>query len=154
MYELNLPPFDAKISKTENGLIIFDNLRRKHIALTPEEWVRQHFVHYLISQKGYPASLMANEAKITLNSLIRRCDTIVYNKHLEPLMILEYKNPDVVISQQVFDQIVRYNIVLRVKYLIVSNGKSHYCCKMNYETQTFDYLNDIPDYTTLIDDNQ
>ena len=153
MSALHLPSFDAKIRKTDHGVEIFDPLRRKYVALTPEEWVRQHFVNYLISEKKYPASLMANEAGIKLNSLNRRCDTVVYNNRLEPLMIIEYKKPNVEISQQVFDQIVRYNIVLKVRYLIVSNGINHYCCQMNYETRTFDYLTDIPDYGA-ISDNQ
>lgn len=149
MYALNLPSFDAKISKTDRSTIIFDRLRRKYVSLTPEEWVRQHFVNYLIVEKNYPASLIANEAKINLNSLSRRCDTVVYNSRLDPLVILEYKSPDVKITQEVFDQIVRYNIVLRVKYLIVSNGLSHYCCEMDYENQTFRYVNEIPDYDQL-----
>ncbi len=149
MYALNLPTFDAKIRKTSNGLEIFDPLRRKYVSLTPEEWVRQHFVHYLISEKGYPASLMANEAMIRLNSLTKRCDTVVYDNSLRPVVICEFKKPDIEITQQVFDQVVRYNIVLKVKYLIVSNGMSHYCCKMNYEDMSFDYLQEIPEYGDL-----
>ncbi|MPN28221.1 hypothetical protein SDC9_175662 [bioreactor metagenome] len=117
--------------------------------MTPEEWVRQHFVHYLILEKGYPASLMANEAMIRLNSLTRRCDTVVYNNTLRPVVICEFKKPDVEITQQVFDQVVRYNIVLKVKYLIVSNGISHYCCRMNYDDMSFDYLQEIPEYAKL-----
>lgn len=149
MYALNLPTFDAKIRKTSNGLEIFDPLRRKYVSLTPEEWVRQHFVHYLISEKGYPASLMANEAMIRLNSLTKRCDTVVYDNSLRPVVICEFKKPDIEITQQAFDQVVRYNIVLKVKYLIVSNGMSHYCCKMNYEDMSFDYLQEIPEYGDL-----
>jgi type I site-specific restriction endonuclease len=124
-------------------------LRRKYIALTPEEWVRQHFVNYLINYKNYPASLMANEAGIKLNSLTRRCDTVVYNNQLEPLMIIEYKESKVQITQNVFDQVVRYNTVLKVPYIVVSNGISHYCCRMNYEDQSFEYLTDIPEYQSL-----
>ena len=149
MYALNLPSFDAKIRKTNNGLEVFDPLRRKYVSMTPEEWVRQHFVHYLISEKGYPASLMANEAMIKLNSLTKRCDTVAYNNQLEPLVICEFKKHDIEITQQVFDQVVRYNIVLKVKYLIVSNGMSHYCCKMNYDDMSFDYLQEIPEYISL-----
>lgn len=149
MYSLNLPTYEAKIRKNSNGLEIFDPLRRKYIALTPEEWVRQHFVNYLINYKNYPASLMANEAGIKLNSLTRRCDTVVYNNQLEPLMIIEYKESKVQITQNVFDQIVRYNTVLKVPYIVVSNGISHYCCRMNYEDQSFEYLTDIPEYQSL-----
>jgi hypothetical protein len=149
MYSLNLPTYEAKIRKNSNGLEIFDPLRRKYIALTPEEWVRQHFINYLINYKNYPASLMANEAGIKLNSLTRRCDTVVYNNQLEPLMIIEYKESKVQITQNVFDQLVRYNTVLKVPYIVVSNGISHYCCRMNYEDQSFEYLTDIPEYQSL-----
>lgn len=149
MYSLNLPTYEAKIRKNSNGLEIFDPLRRKYIALTPEEWVRQHFINYLINYKNYPASLMANEAGIKLNSLTRRCDTVVYNNQLVPLMIIEYKESKVQITQNVFDQIVRYNTVLKVPYIVVSNGISHYCCRMNYEDQSFEYLTDIPEYQSL-----
>jgi predicted type IV restriction endonuclease len=149
MYTLNLPTFDTKIRKKPDGLEIFDPLRRKYVSMTPEEWVRQHFVHYLISEKGYPASLMANEAMIRLNSLTKRCDTVVYDNNLQPVVICEFKKPDVKITQQVFDQVMRYNIVLKVKYLIVSNGMSHYCCRMNYGEMKFDYLREIPEYGEL-----
>ncbi len=99
MYELNLPSFDAKIRKINNGHQIFDPpLRRKYVALTPEEWVRQHFVHYLITEKNYPASLIANETAIKLNSLTLRCDTVIYNNNLKPLMIVEYKEPETTIT--------------------------------------------------------
>lgn len=150
MYPLNLPSFDAKIRKNKFGLEIYDPLRRKYIVLTPEEWVRQHFVNYLITKKGYPSSLMANEASITFNSLSRRCDTVVYSINLEPLMIIEYKKSAIQISQEVFDQVVRYNSVLKVNYIIVSNGVSHYCCKMDYEKQSYIYLTEIPNYKELL----
>lgn len=149
MLELNLPSFDINVKKIGGKLSILDPLRRKFVALTPEEWVRQHFVNFLLREKGYPAALIANEVQIDLNKLKRRCDSVVYNRDLSPLMIIEYKAPDVDITQQVFDQIVRYNIVLKVKYLIVSNGLNHYCCIMNYDKQSFNYLSDIPNYTDL-----
>lgn len=149
MYSLNLPSFDAKIRKNGSLMEIYDPLRRKFIALTPEEWVRQHFVNWLISDKEYPTSLMANEAGIKLNSLTRRCDTVVYNQHLDPLMIIEYKESNISITQDVFDQVVRYNTVLKVPYIVVSNGVNHYCCKMNYEKQSYDFLTDIPNYREL-----
>ncbi|MFV0310018.1 MAG: type I restriction enzyme HsdR N-terminal domain-containing protein [Dysgonomonas sp.] len=149
MLDLNLPPFNINVKKTDGRLSVFDRLRRKFVTLTPEEWVRQHFINYLITEKGYPQALMANEIQINLNNQKRRCDSIVYDKTISPLVIVEYKSPDVEITQAVFDQIVRYNIVLKVKYLIVSNGLSHYCCRMDYSTQTFEYLADIPTYTEL-----
>jgi len=149
MLDLNLPSFDINVKKINGKLAVFDPLRRKFVVLTPEEWVRQHFVNYLITEKCYPKLLIANEIQINLNSQKRRCDSVVYDRSLSPLVIIEYKSPDVPISQSVFDQIARYNIVLRVRYLIVSNGLNHYCCRMNYENQSFEYLSDIPDYTEL-----
>lgn len=149
MYQLNLPAFEIKVKKIDEKTVVFDRLRRKYVALTPEEWVRQHFVNYLITEKGYPATLIANEAPIELNSRKKRCDSIIYNNEIQPLVIVEYKSPEVKITQDVFNQIVCYNIVLRVKYLIVSNGLNHYCCRMDYDTQTFEYLKDIPVFTEL-----
>lgn len=148
MLALNLPRFEPKIKKADR-LYVWDQIRKKYVALTPEEWVRVHFVNYLITDKGYPESLIANESQIKLNGLKKRCDTIVYNNKLTPLAIVEYKAPDVKITQDVFDQIVRYNIVLKVKFLIVSNGMEHYCCRMNYDDLSFDYLPNIPDYAML-----
>lgn len=148
MLRLNLPEFQPKIKKTDR-LYIWDRLRRRYVALTPEEWVRQHFINYLVTEKSYPETLIANEIQINLNHQKRRCDSVVYNKELVPLVIVEYKSPDVKITQEVFNQIVRYNIVLRVKYLIVSNGLEHYCCRMNYSDMTFEYLSEIPDYAAV-----
>lgn len=149
MYQLNLPPFDIKVKKIDDKFAVFDNLRRKYVSLTPEEWVRQHFVNYLIAEKDYPPLLIANEMQIYLNGQKKRCDSVVYDNHLRPLAIVEYKAPEVKISQQVFEQIVRYNIVLKVKYLMVSNGMKHYCCVMDYENQSFSYLKEIPQYIDL-----
>lgn len=149
MLSLNLPAFDAKIA-TENGKsTIFDILRHRYVALTPEEWVRQHFVHFLITYKGYPKSLMANEVQVQLNNTKKRCDTILYRRDLSARMIVEYKAPHVGISQSVFDQITRYNMVLKVDYLIVSNGLQHYCCRLDYEHGNYTFLKDIPDYSML-----
>lgn len=149
MYQLNLPPFDIKVKKIGDKPVVFDSLRRKYVALTPEEWVRQHFVNYLKIEKNYPIALIANEMQINLNGQKKRCDSVVFNNELQPLVIVEYKAPDVKITQQVFEQIVCYNIVLKVKYLIVSNGINHYCCRMDYENQTFLYLKEIPLYDDL-----
>ena len=149
MLELNLPPFAINIKKIDGKLSVFDRLRRKFVALTPEEWVRQHFINYLVEEKAYPESLIANEIQINLNNQKKRCDSVVYSREPSPLVIIEYKSPDVNINQDVFDQIVRYNIVLRVQYLIVSNGLSHYCCRIDYENQSFEYLPNIPDYNEL-----
>jgi hypothetical protein len=149
MLLLNLPSYHPKVFLKKGKYFIFDPIRLKRVALTPEEWVRQHFVNYLITEKQYPKDLIANEVAISLNSLSKRCDTVVYNRFLEPLAIIEYKAPTVSITQEVFEQIARYNITLRVKYLIVSNGLKHYCCAIDYIKQTCHYLEEIPDYHTL-----
>ena len=149
MLDLNLPIFEPKLQKNEGEVFIFDQIRMKYVVLTPEEWVRQNFLNYLIKHKGYPQSLMENETTIKLNNMTRRCDTVVYNNRLKPLVIVEYKRPTVKIDQLVFDQIVRYNIVLKVDFLIVSNGLEHFCCKMNYEDQSYSFLESIPQYKDL-----
>jgi len=149
MFALNLPAFEYKIRRHDGKSQIFDPLRRKFVALTPEEWVRQHFVNYLIVNKGFPAGRMANECNIMLNGQKKRCDTVLYDTFLKPLVIMEYKAPDVVINQAVFNQIAAYNMVLRVRYLIVSNGKNHYCCRIDYESQKVEYIETIPDYKDL-----
>lgn len=150
MFPLNLPEYETKIAEKDGKSAIFDNLRRCYVALTPEEWVRQHFVHYLLERRDYPATLMANEVSLTLNNTKRRCDTVVYDRNLRPRMIIEYKAPSVKITRNVFAQISRYNIVLRVDYLVISNGLQHYCCKMDYERNSYSFLNDIPDYKEII----
>lgn len=149
MLPLNLPSFHPKITINGGKRSIFDPLRRKYIILTPEEWVRQHFTSFLIKHKGYPKGLLANEIELTLNGMKRRCDTVLYSKELIPRMILEYKAPHIEITQAVFDQISRYNMVLKVEYLVVSNGMKHYCCRIDYETKSYEFLPDIPNYTLL-----
>ncbi|MBR1465597.1 MAG: type I restriction enzyme HsdR N-terminal domain-containing protein [Bacteroidaceae bacterium] len=150
MTALNLPNLPMRLRKNDDGKIdVFDPLRQKFVALTPEEQVRQAFVNYLIHLKQYPQSLMANEVSLSLNGMQRRCDTVLYDIHIRPRMIIEYKRPTVKITQKVFSQICRYNIVMRVDYLIVSNGLQHYCCKMDYENQTYTFLKEIPDYGEL-----
>ena len=150
MYELNLPKYGIKIANENGHLTIFDVLRRKYVALTPEEWVRQHFVHYLIGHKGYPQTLMANEIQLAIGNKKLRCDSVLYDRSLKPRMIIEYKDPTVNITQKVFDQITVYNMLLHVDYLVVSNGIKHYCCQMDYDNQKYLFLEDIPDYQEII----
>ena len=119
------------------------------MALTPEEFVRQHFIHFLIGEWGYKPEVMANEVSIKLNDTARRCDTVVFGRDLKPCMIVEYKAPEIEITQKVFDQITRYNMVLKVDYLIVSNGLQHYCCRIDYEHNSYTFLQDIPEYQNL-----
>ena len=149
MLPLNLPSYPAKILKRNGKNVIFDPLRQKYVALTPEEWVRPHFVHFLTDFKGYPKGLLANEIQLDLNGTKKRCDTVLFNKDLSARMIVEYKAPNIEITQAVFDQITRYNMVLKVEYLIVSNGIRHYCCRIDYNTLKYTFLPDIPSYTEL-----
>ena len=146
MQVLNLPKTELKVTTMAGKPHVFDVLRRKYVALTPEEWVRQQFVHYLIREKGYPAECIGNEVSINLNGTRKRCDSVVYGQQAEPLMIIEYKAPTVDITQQVFEQISRYNIKLRVRWLIVSNGLQHYCCQINYQSGSCQFVEDIPTY--------
>ena len=149
MLPLNLPSYPAKIQVRNGKNVIFDPLRKKYVALTPEEWVRQHFIHLLTDFKGYPKGLLANEVQLDLNGTRKRCDTVLFNKDLSARMIVEYKAPHIAITQAVFDQITRYNMVLKVDYLIVSNGINHYCCKIDYQSMSYSFLPDIPSYTDL-----
>lgn len=147
--KLNLPPFEPKISEQGGKKVVWDPVRKHWIAFTPEENVRQSFVSYLVSSKGYPMSHIANEQAIELNGMSRRCDSVVYDKTGQPKVIIEYKAPTVTISQKVFDQIARYNLVLHVDYLIVSNGLKHYCVRMEYDGGRFEFLQEIPAYAEL-----
>ena len=149
MYRLNLPQYEIKIGEKDGKRTIFDFLRRKYVALTPEEWVRQHFVHYLVEHKGYPKGLLGNEIEILAGPKHLRCDSILYNKVAQPQMIIEYKAPTIKIQQKTFDQISVYNLLLKVDYLVVSNGLEHYCCKMDYDHQKYLFLKDIPYYENL-----
>lgn len=149
MNELNLPPFDAKLRGTRQKPEIFDFLRRRYVSLTPEEWVRQHFTHWLVEHKGYPKGLLGNEIALKCGEKVLRCDSILYNKVAQPLMIIEYKAPTVPVTQRVFHQISTYNLLLHVDYLMVSNGLQHYCCKMDYEQQSYEFLQTIPNYDEI-----
>ena len=149
MFRLHLPQYEIKITEKDGKRMIFDFLRRKYVALTPEEWVRQHFTHYLVEHKGYPKGLLGNEIELQIGDKRLRCDSILYNKVAQPQMIIEYKAPTVPLQQKVFDQISAYNLLLRVDYLLISNGMEHYCCKMDYEHRKYIFLQDIPDYEKL-----
>ena len=149
MPALNLPLYTPKMKEKDGKKLIFDPLRQKYVVLTPEEWVRQRSINYLITVKGYPKELMGNEIALTLNGTSRRCDTVVYDKYLAPLMVIEYKAAQVNITQAVFDQIVRYNMVMQVNYLIVSNGRSHYCCEIDYSNKRYNFLEDVPSYAAI-----
>lgn len=127
-------------------MLIFDNLRKKYFVLTPEEWVRQHFVQYLIDEKHYPVSLIALEKQLVINNRKKRTDILIFNKKGTPDIIVECKAPSIKITQDTFDQIARYNLKLNANYLIVTNGLQHFYCKMDFENETYIFLKDIPSY--------
>lgn len=128
---------------------VYDRLRHKFVALTPEEYVRQNFVSFLTGDLGYPAGLMANEVSLRLNGRLKRADTVVYDREGRPLVIIEYKSPDVEITQRVFDQALRYHIVLRVKWLVVSNGLRHFVCRIVADGAGVEFVRDLPRYQDL-----
>ncbi len=149
MIPLNLPEFKIKLAGTKDRPLVLDVLRRRYVKLTPEEWVRQHFVHFLIEHKGFPAALLANEISLKIGEKTLRADSVLFGRDLKPRMIIEYKAPSIPISQKVFDQIFTYNLILHVDYLVVSNGLEHYCCKMDHANQKYLFLEDIPSYQFL-----
>lgn len=147
---LNLPPVQLRVAEVDGATKAFDPLREKWVALTPEEWVRQHFAMWLQTELHYPSSLISNEIGIEVNGTKKRCDTVVFRREGTPLLIVEYKAPKVQITQAVFDQIVRYNMSLHAEYLVVSNGINHYCCKIDYNNNSYHFIRTIPDYNSLL----
>lgn len=150
MFALNLPYANTKIVVRNEKQMVFDFLRKRFVALTSEEWVRQQFTHFLVEHKGYPAMFIGNEITLSVGRLSRRCDSVVFNKSAEPVMIIEYKAPTVKITQKVFEQICSYNIALHAPYLTVSNGLQSYCCRIDKEANTYEFLKDIPAYGELL----
>jgi len=148
--KLNLPPFELKVKKQNNKNYVFDRLRKQFMRLTPEEFVRQHFINFLIEHKHYPEALMANEVVIEVGNLSKRCDTVLYDRLMNPVLVAEYKSPTVEITQETFNQIVLYNTTLQVPWLIVSNGLQHFCCKIDYENGAYRFMPEIPNYQDLI----
>ena len=143
---LNLPPYPFKITDQSGTLFIFDEIRKKELVLTPEEWVRQHFVQYLILQKKYPKTLIKLEGGHKLHGQPKRSDIVVYNKDGEKILLVECKAPSVPIDQNVFDQVARYNMVHRVQLLAVTNGLQHYYCRINFETSSYQFVEELPGY--------
>jgi len=147
MEPLNFPKFSFRVKNTENRLSIFDIVRKKFILLQPEEWVRQHVVHYLNVYKKYPLGHINVEKKIMINDLVRRYDVVVYNTDASIEILVECKSPNTVIEQSTFDQVARYNISAKSKYLMVTNGKEHYYCRLDSENEKYTFLKDIPDFS-------
>jgi len=150
MQKLNLPEYSFRIKTSQGKSFIFDALRKKFVRLTPEEWVRQNFVQFLLTEKMYSHALITVEAAVKVNNNPQRADLVVFDRMGNPALVVEFKAPDVKISQQTFDQIVRYNMQLKVRFLIVSNGMEHYCCSINYAENSYAYLPEIPDFASLL----
>lgn len=144
--QLNLPPYPFKLSEQDGLIYVFDELRKKKLVLTPEEWVRQHFIQFLILYKKYPKTLFKLEGGLKLNSLQKRTDILIFNKEGKADILVECKATTVKIDQKVFDQAARYNMIHQVNYLLVTNGLEHYCCKMDYEQQTYSFIEELPIY--------
>jgi hypothetical protein len=147
METLNFPSYSFRFKNSENKIRIFDVIRKKFVILQPEEWVRQHLVHYLIDEKNYPKTLINVERQLTLNGLNKRYDIVVFKSDGSIDILIECKAPQIEITQETFDQIARYNLQLRANYLIVSNGLNHFFCKMDFENEKYTFLEQIPDFS-------
>lgn len=147
MQKLNFPTYSFRLKNRENKRFIFDDIRKKFVVLQPEEWVRQHCINYLVVQKNYPKTLINVEKELKINGLSKRYDIVIYNSDGSIHLIVECKSTKININQETFDQIARYNLTLNATYLMVTNGINHYYCALDYETERYNFLKDIPDYT-------
>ena len=147
MHKLNLPEYSFKTRSLNGKEQIFDAVRKKYVALTPEEWVRQNFIQYLVLEKKYPASRMALEYPLQYNTLSKRGDIVIFGKNGLPEILIECKAPSVKTSQDTFDQAARYNFILKLKYLVITNGLEHFCCAIDHQKSTYIFLPDIPEHT-------
>ena len=146
MQNLNFPNYSFRFKNSENKVAIFDEIRKKFVVLTPEEWVRQHVVQYLLLEKKYPKSLINVEKLVKVNGLNKRYDIVVFQPNGEIFLLIECKAPEVSISQQTFDQIARYNLKLNAQFLMVTNGLNHYFCQMDFENEQYVFLKEAPNY--------
>jgi hypothetical protein len=149
---LSFPEYSFKLRSDDDdgqSLRIFDSIRKKFVLLTPEEWVRQHLLQFLVNERKFPQSLLSVEKKVVVNRLTRRTDIVVYSNKLQPLMVAECKAPSVKVSQSAFDQAARYNMTLGVSYFLISNGIETYCCRINHSTKSYDFLKEVPMYQDL-----
>ena len=149
MKQLQFPTYSFRFKNSENKVAIFDEIRKKFIIITPEEWVRQHVVQFLLQDKKYPKSHINVEKLLKINDLNKRYDVVVYNPDGSIFILVECKAPEIKISQHTFDQIARYNMTLNAEYLMVTNGLNHYFCKMDYENEKYDFLPELPEYQSL-----
>ena len=146
MKQLQFPTYSFRFKNSENKVAIFDEIRKKFIIISPEEWVRQHVVQFLLQDKKYPKSHINVEKLLKINNLTKRYDVVVFKPDGAISILVECKAPEVKITQSTFDQIARYNMTLKAEYLMVTNGLNHYFCKMDYENEKYDFLADLPEY--------
>ena len=150
--KLNFPGYNFKIiihGTDVQSSKVFDIVRRKYVALSPEEWVRQHLVQFLVLDKSVPQSLIGVEKKVIVNNIHKRTDVVVYGKNAKPLLIAECKAPSVKISQRAFDQAARYNLTLDVKYFVLTNGLETFCCTIDHDQKAYHFLEEIPSFESL-----
>lgn len=147
MQKLNFPEYSFRFKNSENKVLIFDEIRKKFVVLTPEEWVRQHVVKFLLEEKKYPKSYINVEKNIKINGLTKRYDIVVFNPDGSIFLLVECKAPEVSITQNVFDQIARYNLKLNAQYLMVTNGLNNYFCQMDFENEKYIFLKELPPFT-------
>lgn len=146
MQKLNFPAYTFRFKNSENKVAVFDEIRKKFVVLTPEEWVRQHVVQFLLSDKNYPKSYINVEKVLKINGITKRYDAVVFKPDGSIFLLIECKAPEVPISQNTFDQIARYNMTLKADYLMVTNGLNHYFCQMNFENEHYQFLRELPDF--------
>jgi hypothetical protein len=147
MQALNFPSYSFRFKNSENNLSIFDEVRKKFIQLTPEEWVRQHTIQYVLQEKKYPKSYLNVEKLIKINDLHKRYDVVVFQPDGTIFLLVECKAPEVKITQDTFDQIARYNLALKARYLMVTNGLNHYFCQMDFEKEAYVFLKELPEFS-------
>ncbi len=149
MTPLQLPHYPFRLKKDGNTVKIFDCIRKKFVVLQPEEWVRQHWIRYLIEEKQFPASLLRVEVSVNTHLLKQRSDIVAYDTKGKAILIVECKAPNIKITQDTFDQIARYNMKLQVPYLVVSNGLQHFCCEINYALKDYIFLENLPKFEEI-----
>ena len=150
MQKLNFPTYNFRFKNSENKVAIFDEIRKKFIILSPEEWVRQHVVHYFILEKNYPKSLINVEKLLKINGLTKRYDVVVFNPDGSIFILVECKAPEIKIAQNTFDQIARYNLTMKAEFLMVTNGQNHYFCQMDFENKKYLFLSELPQYKSPV----
>ncbi|WP_395047000.1 type I restriction enzyme HsdR N-terminal domain-containing protein [Flavobacterium sp.] len=149
MQKLNFPTYTFRFKNSENKVFIFDEIRKKFVILTPEEWVRQNVVRFLLEEKKYPKSYINVEKLIKIGGLSKRYDIVVFEPNGKIFLLIECKAPEVPISQNTFDQIARYNMVLEAEYLMVTNGLNHYFCQMDFENEKYLFLKELPEFQII-----